>query len=416
MNPVKNVTLRSLVFAVTFLATAGLWAQTDTVRVADYHLTTFPETVTTVRVEAIKNVLEQIKPDVLIVQGFTSENARELFFTSILPSVGENFRSVQLPQSDTNHGLFYNGQKVRDVRNDILATSGKNIIEYHVEIDSIPLVVFSLDLFPGSSMESMGVRDEQAQILRDRLNALPENADFIVAGNLNMEDAAETGFATMNDSPVNPLFDPVGQLGKWHDSGIFKEFHTESTRLNPPDEQDPGGLDDRFDMILVSQTLLASGGLTYLADSYVTYGNDGNHLNAAVNFGINTAVGDTLANDLALASIHLPVFADFLVQQPVSSVASRPLRQGEQDVQLFQNFPNPFNAETRISYFLSKASAVELVLFDIMGRPAVTLVKGLQQPGMHQVRLAAESLASGVYYIRLTVGAKNQTRKLILLK
>ena len=70
-------------------------------------------------------------------------------------------------------------------------------------------------------------------------------------------------------------------------------------------------MDDRFDMILMSQSIMDNGGITYVPGSYTAYGNDGLHFNDSINRPPNNAVGQTIANALHYSSDHLPVFASF---------------------------------------------------------------------------------------------------------
>ncbi len=83
---------------------------------------------------------------------------------------------------------------------------------------------------------------------------------------------------------------------------------------------------------------------------------------------------------------------------------------------LSQNFPNPFNPSTAISYQLSAVSHVRLVVYDILGREVATLVNGRQDAGQHSVRWNASQCASGLYFCRLTAGQFVQTRKMLLMK
>ena len=83
---------------------------------------------------------------------------------------------------------------------------------------------------------------------------------------------------------------------------------------------------------------------------------------------------------------------------------------------LEQNFPNPFNPATNIRYSISKASKVELKVFDLLGREVQDLVSTVQPPGQYSVTLNAQGLASGVYFYRLTAGTFTETKKLMLLK
>jgi hypothetical protein len=83
---------------------------------------------------------------------------------------------------------------------------------------------------------------------------------------------------------------------------------------------------------------------------------------------------------------------------------------------LEQNFPNPFNPATMIRYQLPAMREVHLVVYDILGREIQTLVNQRQTTGTYTVTFNASSLATGVYFYRLTAGNFVQTRKLLLLR
>ena len=89
---------------------------------------------------------------------------------------------------------------------------------------------------------------------------------------------------------------------------------------------------------------------------------------------------------------------------------------------LEQNFPNPFNPTTVVSYQLPAVSDVRLVVYDILGREVAVLVNGREAPGTHQARFDAGGRASGMYMYRLEARRQDggeryvQTRKMILLK
>lgn len=83
---------------------------------------------------------------------------------------------------------------------------------------------------------------------------------------------------------------------------------------------------------------------------------------------------------------------------------------------LDQNFPNPFNPSTTISYDIPKASKVYIAVYDVLGRHVATLVDGKERSGHYQVTFSASGLPSGVYFYRLEAGAFSQTRKFVLTK
>ena len=83
---------------------------------------------------------------------------------------------------------------------------------------------------------------------------------------------------------------------------------------------------------------------------------------------------------------------------------------------LEQNYPNPFNPKTIISYQLSDNGPVQLSVYNSLGQKVKTLVDREQAAGKNSVTFDARNLASGVYYYKLSSGAFNRVRKMILLK
>jgi phosphatidylserine/phosphatidylglycerophosphate/cardiolipin synthase-like enzyme len=83
---------------------------------------------------------------------------------------------------------------------------------------------------------------------------------------------------------------------------------------------------------------------------------------------------------------------------------------------LEQNFPNPFNPKTVVSYQLPAVSEVRLVVYDLLGREVATLVNERESAGRYAVSFDPSGVASGVYFYRLTAGGFSQTRRMILLR
>ncbi|TVR12625.1 MAG: T9SS C-terminal target domain-containing protein, partial [Balneolaceae bacterium] len=87
-----------------------------------------------------------------------------------------------------------------------------------------------------------------------------------------------------------------------------------------------------------------------------------------------------------------------------------------EEITLRQNFPNPFNPSTVISYDLPEQTHVTLQVYDIMGRYITTLVNDQVPAGQHQVTFDAADLSSGTYIYRLQAGSVIQSRSLTLIK
>jgi hypothetical protein len=83
---------------------------------------------------------------------------------------------------------------------------------------------------------------------------------------------------------------------------------------------------------------------------------------------------------------------------------------------LRDNYPNPFNPSTTISFELPKPSDVRLSVYDVLGREVSVLVNERKGVGVHKVKFDASGLPSGAYFCRLRAGDFMATRKLMLLK
>lgn len=86
------------------------------------------------------------------------------------------------------------------------------------------------------------------------------------------------------------------------------------------------------------------------------------------------------------------------------------------DFELFQNFPNPFNGTTTMTFFVGKKGMVSLEVHDMLGRRVGLVVEGPENEGKHQIAFDASKLASGVYFYRLRSGSLDVTRKMIILR
>ncbi len=87
----------------------------------------------------------------------------------------------------------------------------------------------------------------------------------------------------------------------------------------------------------------------------------------------------------------------------------------EQEVQLFQNKPNPWKSNTNISFLLPDAIHASLIVSDITGRE-VFRKSAHFKAGMNEVEIQSESLGiAGIYYYTLQTSNKRFTRKMILI-
>lgn len=80
------------------------------------------------------------------------------------------------------------------------------------------------------------------------------------------------------------------------------------------------------------------------------------------------------------------------------------------------NYPNPFNAATRITYRLSQTDFVNLAIYDLGGHLIETLVNGKQSAGDQSIIWNGQNQAAGIYFYRLTTVGVSMIGKCLLLK
>jgi hypothetical protein len=108
-------------------------------------------------------------------------------------------------------------------------------------------------------------------------------------------------------------------------------------------------------------------------------------------------------------AMGLARFADQILDVDGGMYASR-------SYQLSQNFPNPFNPLSTISFSLPKQSHITLRVYDVLGREVAQLIDETKSVGSYSVEFNASSLPSGVYFYRLQAGESIQTKKMLVMK
>ena len=142
---------------------------------------------------------------------------------------------------------------------------------------------------------------------------------------------------------------------------------------------------------------LLIGGPQFDFANFIERTHDGGYILGGLTGSFGAGYGDSWLIRLAADSISQTVFLP-----PIPK--------------LFNNYPNPFNNETTITFELSGPSDVRITVSDLLGRDILLLTNGSFDAGLHLVTFHPMSFASGVYFYRLEAGKYVQTRKMILLR
>lgn len=79
-------------------------------------------------------------------------------------------------------------------------------------------------------------------------------------------------------------------------------------------------------------------------------------------------------------------------------------------------YPNPFNAETGLSFYLPEGGQAKLIVYNASGKLAAILLDDYRPAGWSDIRWSASSLPAGVYLLQLEAGGLRETRKAVLMK
>lgn len=85
--------------------------------------------------------------------------------------------------------------------------------------------------------------------------------------------------------------------------------------------------------------------------------------------------------------------------------------------ELLQNFPNPFNPTTTMSFSVPADGYVSLIVYNVLGERTASVFEGLVKTGsVHTVTFDASRLTSGVYFVRMEFNGRQLMKKITLMK
>jgi photosystem II stability/assembly factor-like uncharacterized protein len=158
------------------------------------------------------------------------------------------------------------------------------------------------------------------------------------------------------------------------------------------------------------------------SDSDLFLGTDSDGVLISTNNGISwSPINDGLnylyINSLAINKkyVYASIGGTALYRRPLSdfginSVNENPV--ASPNLQLVQNYPNPFSTQTNVEFRLPNEARVTLNVYNSLGEEVATHANGELSAGEHSLPFRAEGLQNGIYFYRLTAGKFSQTGKM----
>ena len=122
--------------------------------------------------------------------------------------------------------------------------------------------------------------------------------------------------------------------------------------------------------------------------------------------------------DTQIASDHLPIVFDISINYEVGIEKEHILPIAPI---LYPNYPNPFNSNTAIAFYLSEPAIIDLSIIDVMGNTVKNLIHENRPAGNSSINwdgknMMGESVTSGIYFYLLKVNGMSLKKKMVLLK
>lgn len=333
----------TLALLVALCCAAGPAVAQTTLRVMTYNLLAFPEPVPAGRQDTLARIVAHAQPDLLLVQEVRTLAGANLVLNDALntggvtrfsradwvPQISDPGSTVKLQQL-----LYYDHERFTLTGQQTLTTAVRDINVYTLLVNDVDLpqtqdstwiTVYVVHLKASTGAVNEYARQQMAQVLMNHLATLPAGRNVIVAGDMNLYGADEAAYTTLTTGGgANPLQDPLVLPIDWNGNSAMAQHHTQCTRTNVLyGEGAGGGMDDRFDIILLSQAAMTGADrLSYVAGSCRPVGNSGTCFNDNI---LDCSTGQApmeVLRALYYMSDHLPVVLDLSFNGVVAGLPS----------------------------------------------------------------------------------------------
>lgn len=391
------------------------------IKAMTYNLMHFPGTLVydeasgtyTDRTLVLKGILDSYQPDLLMVCELESATGADMILQTALATPDNRYNRANYAPNQSNpydnlqQMVFYNEQKLSLVEQNIIYTDVRDINHYVFQLNTDEVIM--LDVFVTHLKASTGYtneikRLEMVQEFTNYLESIPTDHFVLFTGDFNLYNSDEPAYQEILDVTNHIVMeDPINAPGDWSSHSEFTAIHTQSPLVSNGQFQAAdggwdgvtGGLDDRFDFLMMSQNFRTSPLLYYVPNTYKSYGNNGNCYNSYINNpDCSGTYSQELRNLLVNMSDHVPIVMEFETPETLDIQQLT-----YQDYMRFDS-ANVSSDFLRISISDSQLGSV----YEIINQMGQTMQTAEFDTKITTVHI--ESLATGIYYIQTSNGIK----------
>jgi len=228
---------------------------------------------------------------------------------------------------DTTQTLIYRQETVQLIADSAFgsATQPRQTLRYQLRpvgyTSNADFYIYNSHYKASQGTTEANQRYDEANAIRTNSDALGQGAHIIYAGDFNFyhSDSQEPAWGRLVQAGNGQANDPVNQVGNWTGNSSFAAIHSQSPCSSATGNCGVGGgMDDRFDFQLVSGEFQDGAGLSYIPNSYHSFGNNGSTFNTDITnnnsvtlSGVTSYTKTQVLNALHTVTDHLPVVADY---------------------------------------------------------------------------------------------------------
>jgi endonuclease/exonuclease/phosphatase family metal-dependent hydrolase len=322
----------TIIFLSLLLFSISCFSQ-NTIKTMFYNVLWFPE-LNPDRIDLLQEVLQDYEPDIFMVCELQNQEGADAILNVGLNSDGNSNYSAapyfenQSGGGDLQQALFYRNDMFLLENTEIINTPVRDINKYTLLLnttaqDTNPIRIYAYVTHLKSSQGSANqqLRLSMVEAFVNDTQQLEEDSFVLFAGDFNIYTSTEPAYQEILDQTNSiTMADPINTPGAWNNNEDFRAIHTQSTRTSSSGFGGGagGGLDDRFDFIMVSQNMMTNTNLQYKTNSYKAYGNNGNCYNNNINdINCGGAYNQNIRDALYNMSDHLPVVMELETDQEI---------------------------------------------------------------------------------------------------
>jgi len=392
-----------------------------TIKTMFYNVLNYPTAPPDNREEILETIIDSYEPDIFMICELETEAGGNEILDNSLNDDNTNYSSAPFLFNFSNSDvqlhqlLYYNNQKFTLIQNQRLINAVRDINWYTLELISndqvnnpIRIEVFITHLKASRGSENEDKRFDMIKVFTDNLINLDENAYVIFAGDLNLYSSGEPAYQELlnRDNRIT-MVDPIDAPGDWSNDETFTNIHTQSTRIDSDDFGglgSGGGLDDRFDFILISENMMNNSELSYIPNTYDSYGNNGNCYNQRIdNVDCTGSFDSELRDALYNMSDHLPVVMQLQVDQQFLSTPE--FTETTRTIQLNSGTIIDDQLSLQIN---SSSETIDFKIYNTLGQE----IKSFSAQGNDITNISVSELSNGMYYL-VPINIQSKTIKFL---